>query len=77
MYTVQALLRFDPMSKICRLLFCLLASTIAIAQNSPEFPAGISGEFVSRDVKTGKYFRVNPEGMREALCAVLDVQDSQ
>jgi beta-lactamase class D len=36
------------MSKICRVLFCLLVSTIAIAQNSPEFPAGISGEFVSK-----------------------------
>src|SRR3954447_23566272 len=50
------------MSKTCRVLFCLLVSSIAIAQNSPEFPAGISGEFVSRDVTTGKYFRVNPEG---------------
>jgi beta-lactamase class D len=49
------------MYKIYCLLACLLLSTIAIAQIPQQFPSGTTGEFVSRDVDTGKYFRVNAE----------------
>ena len=50
------------MYKTYCLLACLLLSIIAIAQTPQQFPSGTTGEFVSRDVDTGKYFRVNAEG---------------
>lgn len=46
--------------------FCLLLAVsfaaVAWAESPSVFPSGVTGEFVSLDLKTGKYFRVNPSG---------------
>lgn len=46
------------------LLFVIVLSTLASAQQPSAFPPGMSGEFVSLDLKSERYFRVNPEGCK-------------
>ena len=38
------------------------AGARVVAREAPAFPPGSSGEFVSLDLRTGKRFRVNPDG---------------
>jgi beta-lactamase class D len=50
---------------ISRVLPVVLAlSMLSFAQQPFAFPLGMSGEFVSLDLKSGRYFRVNPEGCK-------------
>lgn len=44
------------------LVLDLAISTLSLAQDAPAFPQGTSGEFVSLNLRTGNYFRVNPAG---------------
>lgn len=47
------------------LLFSLLISSVCFAQAAPEFPKGIDGCFVSLNLKTGNYYRINEKQCRE------------
>ena len=50
----------------CSLLLTFFASLLAVAQQTPEFPTGVTdGCFVSLNLKTGVYFRVNSDNCQK------------